>query len=68
MLKLIPSMVLFQVGNCEHWIVREHTKETAGQQSDTVGGRNQFCGTCQAGWPRWLREVVVGPLAPSGGR
>ena len=62
-------MVLCQVGNCEHRIVSEHTKEMAGQQSDTIGGRNQFRGTCQARLPRWLREVVVGPtLAPLGGR
>ena len=42
MLKLISSMALFQVGNCEHRIVSEHTKEMTEQQSDTIGGRNQL--------------------------
>ena len=42
MLKLISSMALFQVGNCEHRIVSEHTKEMTEQQSDTIRGRNQL--------------------------
>lgn len=41
MLKL-SSMALFQVGNCERWIVSKHTKEMTEQQSDRVGGRNQL--------------------------